>query len=406
LSGEAAREESGQAGSESKYFESPVVQRLLRRIRDGSITEILPQFDPTEQAVEYPFAEQATGLNHEQVRVALDLLSAKGILSREPWESFFTCPQCGSKNLTLRLRCPNCEVEAVSSSRGLEHMHCGYSDLEDAFKTPKGLLCPNCKKGMKALGVDYKRISVLFKCMQCGRRSTSMTQSFYCNNCRSRSSQADVRLDVYYAYRVNQESVERMRKYLLDLDAMRDSLEAKGFNCSFEVELTGRSGLKHALDLVAWRFDEGSQSRPDLIAEISLKESPLEEDAVSVFITKMRDLDCSKGVIVAVPGSTEGARKLASFYGVKLKECASVADVPAQFESAVSELLLSAAPAGSVGREETQAVEESDDSPEVSDSLVSMMYEKQEETLRLLRRLSDRTKSDFRRLEELLKRLP
>ncbi|MDG6933115.1 MAG: restriction endonuclease [Nitrososphaerota archaeon] len=419
--------------SRIKYFETPAIQRLLRRVKEGTVTEYRPYFDAETLTVQYTDAQLATELDSEQTRLALELLVDEGILNREPAESYYSCPYCSSKNLQARARCRACESESILNSKGFQHLHCGYKDFESAFVTDRGLVCPKCKESMKALGVDYRKIGVLYRCMECGKVDDDVLLHFACNSCRRRFKQGDAKMELYYVYRFNPDTKERIEKYLVNHEAIRDALEDRGYSAGFEQTITGRSGLPVTVDLAAWPSDGGrDKGKIELISDFAMTAAPLDVDTVRLFISKMDDLEVKKGVILTLHGATEQAQKLAEFRGVIVRDCSGIPSIPEQFESALDEIfrqetkLSGMAVGASAQRAAIQQAETSGDKAEGGatrrgeeadkeadkenepdqDTLLALMYGKQEQTLKLIKQISQRTRSDFKRLEELLKKLP
>jgi len=413
------------AGPDSriKYFETPAIQRLLRRVKEGVITEFRPYFDAEAHNVQYTDAQMATELNNEQTKLALELLADEGILNREPAESYYTCPQCSSKDLLARARCNYCDSESIVSSKGLEHLHCGYREFESTFSSPKGLVCPKCKENMKALGVDYRRVGVLYRCMECGRVDSVVQLRFACNSCKRRFAQGDAKMQLYHVYRMNPETKERIEKYLLNHEAIRDALADRGYEAGFEQKIQGRSGLPVEVDLAAWTSSDGGEKQLQLIADFKMVPTPIDTDTVRLFLSKMEDLQVKKGIIITLHGATEQARKLAKYGGISLIDCSGIPSIPEKFETALNELFeqqpltVSTVRINETGTETQRSAKDAQQSrekgsieEEVDDSehnaLLALMYGKQEQTLKLIRQISQRTRADFKRLEELLKKLP
>ncbi len=395
-------------------FESPEIQRLLKYLKGEPTVEFKPSFDAKRGQVSFPEAERVTGLDTARSTEVLDFLADKGILVKKPAESFYRCSNCESRNLILISGCPFCRGETLKSGRALEHMYCGHVDLEEAFLAKNGFQCPKCGKALKALGVDYRRISNCYRCLSCGRLVGTPFQTFLCSNCQKRTPLDETKLNTSFSYVVNPEAGSRIQKMALDLTPLTEVLERHGFSSSFNTRVSGRSGITYDADLLAW-YKEGADTdeKPDLLLDVVISAEPLSEKSMSAFMMKTIDVGSQNGMIVAVPELSKPASKLASFYGIIARGCENVAQIPL----ATSRLLEETLPRivkRKLGEEETPSSTRIEKSlfrrqpGRVDDQLpilLAMIYEKQGESQKTMRKLLEYLESNDKRLEGLLQRM-
>ncbi len=399
---------SEHGASEENHFESPEVQRLLRQLKAGKIVELKPSFDSKRGQVTFPDAERITGLSSEKVISLLDFLAESGILVKVPSGTFYTCPICASKNLILISGCPVCRGESLKSGRALEHLTCGHIDMEEAFVTKTGFQCPNCKKTLKELGKDYRRISNYYRCLSCGRLIDTPVQTFRCSNCQRRTPLEEVRLDAFNWYLLNPDGAMKLAKHALDLTPVREVFEKHGFNSKLDAKVKGRSGVYHDLDIIAWYKERpDSEEKPDLLVDLAISAEPLTEESISALMIKTIDIGSQNAIILAVPAVSKTANKLASFYGIVASACEKVSDIPGEMSRILEESLPRVV--------RTKLGEEvSPPSPILDKSLfrfqanrtdaqvpilLAMIYEKQGESQKTMRKLLEYIESSEKRVE-------
>ena len=402
------------SAAEDGRFESPEVQKLLRHLKGDAHTAFKPSFDSKMGQITFPEVERITGIGSGKARDLLDFLADKGILVKEPSESFYACPNCDSRNLILVSGCPFCRGESLKSGRALEHMYCGNVDLEEAYLTKNAFQCPKCGKALKALGVDYRRISNYYRCLLCGRLVGTPLQAFVCSNCQRRTPLEETRLDTSYSYRVNPEAGPKIEKLALDLTPVSVVLERHRFNSSLNAKMKGRSGVQYDVDVVAWyKENTDSDEKPDLVLDVVISNEPLSEKSMSAFMMKTIDIGSQNGMIVAVPELSKPASKLASFYGIIARGCQSISETPTVITSLLEESLPGIVKR-KLGEDDTQPA------PRIEKSLfrrqggraedqlpilLAMIYEKQGESQKTMRRLLEYIESNDKRLEGLLQRM-
>ena len=94
-----------------------------------------------------------------------------------------SCNSCGSLSLAQIFQCPSCENSKFQQTRLIEHFDCGNVSEESKYVDEK---CPKCKKGIKALGVDYKIFPNHYLCNKCEAVFPDLTTIYQCLKCEHR----------------------------------------------------------------------------------------------------------------------------------------------------------------------------------------------------------------------------
>lgn len=90
------------------------------------------------------------------------------------------CNKCDSVNISTQFSCPKCNNSDFEQTKLIEHYDCGTIRPENAFDDDK---CPQCKKELKALGVDYKIMPSIFICNNCTEKFPDPEMIFNCIKC-------------------------------------------------------------------------------------------------------------------------------------------------------------------------------------------------------------------------------
>lgn len=139
---------------------------LIDAIRTGKVREIIPSID-YDRGVDYCSSIRNIIEDCSYVEEYLETLVELGVLRKDLAEEIPVCSNCGSHRLLIRLTCPSCASTLLSKENFIEHLTCGYSGPEKEFRGKSGeMRCPECGRGLRALGVDYRRISNAYQCQK------------------------------------------------------------------------------------------------------------------------------------------------------------------------------------------------------------------------------------------------
>lgn len=127
--------------------------------------------------------EQNLGHPDSRVQTYLQKLKDEGKISDIGLKKEIACNQCGSVKTTQTFFCPSCKASNFKSAKLIEHYDCGNISEENTYVDD---LCPNCKKEIKALGVDYRVMKNHYICNQCKDFFSELFSEFMCLKCENR----------------------------------------------------------------------------------------------------------------------------------------------------------------------------------------------------------------------------
>ena len=165
---------------DSSVFRKVNVQRVLKTIKDRKLDAIEPNISH-DNGIEYPKLNEFTSDLNELLSL-LSKLERQGILKSKVVGNVAVCPHCRSHKLLLQLCCPSCDSANLRKGAIVEHMECGYTDVEFRFRRGEELICPKCRKVSKAVGVDYRKLGPLYKCEDCGSIFPNPKIKYTCSN--------------------------------------------------------------------------------------------------------------------------------------------------------------------------------------------------------------------------------
>jgi len=133
---------------------------------------------------------QNYGFSIEKILLYLRTLKSKGyVLEMKPIKEIL-CNNCNSINTSMIFSCPKCTSCNFSQSKLIEHYDCGAVHPDTMFEND---ICPQCKKEIKALGVDYRAISNLFICKDCTEKFPNPNIDLNCIKCENKFSFFDAK---------------------------------------------------------------------------------------------------------------------------------------------------------------------------------------------------------------------
>lgn len=325
----------GDLREEDVLFEAPEVQRVLIKLYEGTEVIFKPEISRNE-TVSYPELEETSLAGPVWARQILEFLEREGILAKEPSELYYACPECASKDLTLRARCPSCKGEAFKVGTALEHLNCGHADLEESFLTAAGFRCPSCGKGLKTLGLDYRRFSNYYLCINCRRLSGIVDDLLLCKKCGKKTPVEEARNGMLFSYRLVPESRQKVARHVSQLEAMRGRLSAQHCGSKFGALVPGRSGAERRFDLIAWAEGEADGERhPSITANIVHANRQLIESDIASALEKALDVQAPESIVVVSPEAPAGWVRKAKAYGVTIVEAPDLPSIASVLETAV-----------------------------------------------------------------------
>ncbi len=292
------------------------LQKTLHKIKDSDSDVIEPSFT-YDKSVEYP-SIQDIDMSPDMVESALEDLAKLDILTREVSSNIGLCPVCNTHRLSVHFTCSICGSPSLEKVNVLEHLTCGYIAPEKEFHKEGQLVCPKCRKTLKALGVDYKRQRNVYKCLECGSLIPIPDRLYSCeNNHQFREDELIIRN--IYRYRVNPTSRNIIDQLTLDLRPIQVEGIRLGLYVRSPAVVKGKSGVEHEFSIALWKNVKYIDS-PEAVIDIHLSDKPANEMTVLALYAKMIDVGVKKAILGVLPGLSEEARKLAKAYGIKVIE--------------------------------------------------------------------------------------
>lgn len=294
-----------------ELYDNHDVQLVLDSLLDGQAKKLEPTFE-LEYGARYRAVENLTGL---PPRNALDLLrrmSAGGLLEAKVMENVMACSSCRSVNVATKPICPNCRSVNITLQRTVEHVSCGFADLEGEFvKEDDSLTCPDCGAKASANGPQFRINDDRFSCEDCEKTSLEPLMVYDCRGCGHTMTLRDIDWVNVYSFGIGP-SVDIAS--VVRTSQIRDILTSLGYSVENESALTGTSGVRHQCDILAAKND----SR--IAINFAYSNSVVGEVPMVRFFAAKIDTGLKRCILVAVPAADEQAKKLAQQYGIVLIE--------------------------------------------------------------------------------------
>jgi len=114
----------------------------------------------------------------------------------------YHCTHCECAFLDFMEICPDCSSPNIESDDMIHHFRCGHTEAMQKFKQDDVLVCPKCHLGLKQIGVDYDKPSLVFSCNECQYIFEEPGTTTVCYNCGRRTNPENQVQRVIYAYRI------------------------------------------------------------------------------------------------------------------------------------------------------------------------------------------------------------
>ncbi len=285
------------------------VQVLVNKILSGELQKIEPVYD-SQIGYHYPILESIIG-DSSQVPLILKRLVDEGILEKKLFDKTISCPNCDSPNLSFRYCCPFCKSYNIQKSSLIEHVKCGYMDIEPHFRQNDKLICPKCNQELKRIDIDYRKAGVWCSCKECNKSFDIPVPEHFCRNCHETSTFEDSALTNIYSYSLKANAKAGSSLSVFLSSAISEFLTAKGFAVESSALVKGKSGAHHSFDIVAFK-DENRK----IVLDIALSKDSVSEQPIIALFAKIFDVSPEKAYLIAVPSVNENAKKMAELYKI------------------------------------------------------------------------------------------
>lgn len=293
-------------------------QVLLNKFLSGEISELEPVYDP-KLGYRYPTVETIVS-DASSAETFLNRLHAAGILERRLYDKIIYCSKCGSANISIHHCCPYCKSFDVQRSALIEHVKCGYMDVEENFRKGNKLACPKCREELKKLDVDYRKAGMWCTCKDCGKSFDIPVTAHFCRDCHTNFIFEDAVIKDVYAYRLREEAKEEAAVGWMVIAPIRDFLAWYGFEVKSPAFIKGKSGANHMFDIAAYKGEEKAARKVTVIDLATSTENAVSEQPVIALFAKIYDVSPEKAYLIAIPKMSENGKKMAELYSIKIIE--------------------------------------------------------------------------------------
>jgi hypothetical protein len=299
-----------------EIYQDRNTQVLLNKFLSAEITELEPVYDP-KIGYRYPAVEAVIGAA-SAVDSFLNRLYEAGVLERKLYDKVISCPKCGSVNISIRYCCSYCKSFDIQRSALIEHVKCGYMDVEEHFRKGNKLVCPKCHEELRKLDVDYRRAGTWCTCKDCGKSFDIPVAAHFCRNCQRNFTFEDAVIKDVYAYGLKEEVKEEAATGWVMIAPIRDFLVESGFEVETPAYMKGKSGANHMFDMAA--YAEGEAQKVTVIDIATSREGVVSEQPVIALFAKTFDVTPENAYLIAIPTISENGKKMAELYNIRIIE--------------------------------------------------------------------------------------
>jgi len=293
-----------------------ITQILVSKFLSGEIKALEPTYD-SQVGYRYPQVEAIVG-DASLVESFLKRLYDSGVLEKQLFDKVIICPKCDSANVSFRYCCPFCKSFEIEKSSLVEHVKCGYMDLEANFRQGNKYICPKCHEEMRTIDVDYRKAGVWCACKSCAKSFDIPVSTHFCRNCHATSTFEEASLEDVYSYTLKDTVRNDSSLSFFLVPAIRELLVRQGLKVESPAFVVGKSGAKHSFDIVA---QKGSGSRKAMVIDVATSpEGVVSEQPVIALFAKVFDVTPEKAFLVAIPRLSENAKKMAELYSIRVVE--------------------------------------------------------------------------------------
>jgi transcription elongation factor Elf1 len=299
-----------------ELYKDPNVQVFLSKFLSGEIAELKPTFDPK---VGYRYVEVEAILGDtSKVEDFLNRLYEAKVIERKLYDKILYCPTCGSQNISTHYCCPYCKSFNIQKGSLIEHIKCGYMDVEENFRKGGKLVCPKCREELKKPDVDYRKAGIWCTCKDCGKSFDIPVTRHFCRECQTDFTFEDVEIRDVYAYTLNEEVKGEITAGWIFVAPIKEFLVESGFEVEAPAFLKGKSGANHMFDIAAYQKE--ITKKVTVMDVATATEDIVSEQPVIALFAKIYDVAPDSAFLIAIPKLNDNAKKMAELYNIKVIE--------------------------------------------------------------------------------------
>ncbi len=303
----------------SGIWHEPKVANLISAFLKDKIKSLSPKIDLSlDEGFSYREAEEIMGTSPRETALILDSLAKEGLLLKQDFEKILVSPS-GSVQLLPVERCPACDSSQLTRGQLIEHFACGHIGLEEEFMHGLNQICPKCRRELKLIGTDYRKPGLRYICGSCHGVFPTPTVKCRCLKTGEIYRLEELEYIPLSSYSLNESSRKRLEFDLEPRKRLIEYLDRLGYDVQESVQVKGRSGATHKIDIVA--------GMDDLITRhtvaIGILAAPQEEGEVPIdplfnFDSKIYDTGIDSKMVIAVPRFSREAMKFAERQGIRV----------------------------------------------------------------------------------------
>jgi hypothetical protein len=168
-------------------FEAQAMKKVLNYMYTRDLKTLKPYVD-LNSIIGYTFPEISVNFDDAEEAQVLEILEwaeREGLIWPDFHERIYLCNQCSSGFLSYREVCPHCNSSNSKSEDLVHHFPCAFIGPISDFKNPidNTLTCPKCNKGLRHIGVDYDKPSIIHHCNNCDNNFQDFFVKAKCISC-------------------------------------------------------------------------------------------------------------------------------------------------------------------------------------------------------------------------------
>ena len=313
-----------------ELYRDRTVQMLLSKFLSGELEKLDPVY-ASDVGYRYPVVESIVG-DVSQVEPFLNKLYEADVLEKRLYDKIIFCPKCNSANVSTRYCCPFCKSFDIKKSALVEHVKCGYMDVEDKFCEGDKCVCPKCNEELRKIDVDYRKAGVWCTCKDCEKSFDVPVPAHFCRYCGKNSTFEEVIIKDVYSYTLKENVTTGSSLNLFLVTAIREFLIKERLNVESPGLLKGKSGANHSFDIVAYKADKSQAIVIDLAMSTG---TVVSEQPVIALFAKIFDVSPERSYLIAIPKLSENGKKMAELYKINAIEAKNQEEAIASLEASL-----------------------------------------------------------------------
>lgn len=304
---------------------SPAVDRDPHSRAAKSLPSLIDLIRHNNVRVFRPVLQQKFGYTYPDLGVEalegqlqmLELLERNGLAVAEDAVLALKCPDCSSYALSFKLSCHSCKSGNLAKGSVVEHLTCGNTDFDERYIDEYGhFVCRKCNKRLNALGVDYSRPGVFYRCQSCNSLLPSAEKAFACLGCGKEFPEDSLVMLLLPVYAVKLQAMDKFARANHDImQVLAGELREKQLKAVCPCPVLGALGVPQKFGIVIYAND--NESVPLAAGDFSDQYESDETTILYVFAKSM-DTGIKHKMIIASRQMDLTAEKLAAAYGIRL----------------------------------------------------------------------------------------